>query len=187
MIRSRFAVGVLAMAVLVASGLTSCATGDGPTAPQAASTTTAAAVHQTAGLQLPVVSALLKGLLSCAPQPYAQTQQWVGPAGGTLYIGKHTLVIPAGALAAPVLIQGVAPSDSVSSVRFTPEGLQFLRPATLTLDYSSCPLGSLNILKHVAYTTDNLLILQLLISQDNLLTMKVSANLQHFSRYAVAW
>ncbi|HTS89285.1 MAG TPA: hypothetical protein VMG41_12410 [Gemmatimonadales bacterium] len=182
MIRLRLAAGLL-FATVVATALTSCATGDGPTAPRANVTAPA----HSANLTLPVVTPLLKGLLSCSPQPYASTQQWVGREGGTLHIGPHTLVIPPGALAAPVLIQGEAPSDTVVSVRFEPEGLKFLRPASLTLDYSSCPLGRLNILKHVAYTTNQLVILQLLFSQDNLLTMKVTAPLQHFSRYAVAW
>jgi hypothetical protein len=57
----------------------------------------------------------------------------------------------------------------------------------LTLDYSSCPLGRLRILKRIAYTTDKLDILSFLLSRDNLLLMRVSAHLEHFSKYAVAW
>jgi hypothetical protein len=177
MLRSRRLLGLMATVLLGASLLTSCATIDSTTAP---STPVAAS---DASLKLP----LLGGLLICEKQPYAITQQLIGPAGGTLAIGRHLLVIPAGALARPTLITGEAPSDLVSSVRFQPEGLQFLRPATLTLDYSSCPAARLQILKRVAYTTDNLDILSFLLSRDNLLRMQVSADLQHFSRYAVAW
>jgi hypothetical protein len=147
------------------------------TAPNAAATTAEA------NLKLP----LLGGLLVCQRQPYAIAQRLIGPAGGTLTIGKHVLVIPAGALSSPTLITGEAPADFVSSVRFQPEGLHFLRPATLTLDYSTCPAARLQLLKRVAYTTDRLDILSFLLSRDNLLTMRVSADLQHFSRYAVAW
>ena len=56
-------------------------------------------------------------------------------------------------------------------MRFSPEGLQFNagHAPTLTLDYSSCPAGRLNILKHIAYTTERLRVLTRLLSLDNLL------------------
>ncbi len=177
MLRSRRMQGAIASLLLGATLLSSCSSMESTTAPSAAPTSPAAS------LQLP----LLNGLLVCQLQPYAYTQQVVGPAGGTLHIGKHLLVIPAGALAQATLITGEAPSDFVSSVRFKPEGLHFLRGATLTLDYSSCPAARLQLLKRVAYTTDGLDILSYLLSRDDLLHMRVSADLQHFSRYAVAW
>lgn len=179
MIRSRRVLRVLAMVMLFATVLTSCSTLDAPTTPTSS--------PEAAQLKLPVIPGLLQGLLACNPQPYARTEKVIGPLGGTIRVGGHTLVIPIGALSRNVTITAEAPSDSVASVRFQPEGLQFIRPATLTLDYSSCPLGRLQILKHVAYTTDRLQILDLLLSRDNLLLMKVSADLKHFSRYAVAW
>jgi hypothetical protein len=175
MIRSTRFVRLLAVVLLLASGLSSCSTIDSPTAPSAAATT--------AQLRLP----LLTGLLACEPQPYARQVQVIGPAGGTLRVGGHTLVIPVGALSRTVTITAEAPSDLVASVRFQPEGLRFLRPATLTLDYSRCPAARLQLLKRVAYTTDQLAILSFLLSRDDLLRMRVSADLEHFSRYAVAW
>jgi hypothetical protein len=153
--------------------LASCSSLEAPTAPAAVPPATS--------------SVLLDGLLSCVPQGYQQTIQTVGPAGGTIGVGRHLLVIPAGALRAPVTITAEAPSDAVASVRFQPEGLHFNRPARLTLDYSNCPAGRLRLLKRVAYTTDALSILSYLLSQDDPLRMRVSANLEHFSRYAVAW
>ena len=82
------------------------------------------------------------GLLGCTPLPYARTEQTVGPAGGTILVGPHRLVIPAGALAAPVLITAEAPADSVNSVRLLPHGLTFApgKPARLTLSYANCSL-----------------------------------------------
>lgn len=177
MLRSRRVLGLMATLLLGSTILTSCTPGESPTAPAAAVSAPAA------DLKLP----LLGGLLICNPQPYASGQRLIGPAGGTLQIGKHTLVVPAGALATPTMISGVSPSDFVSSVTFQPEGLRFLRPATLTLDYSACPAARLQLLKRVAYTTDYLDILSYLLSRDDLLRMRVSADLQHFSRYAVAW
>lgn len=179
--------------------LTASCGADGPTGPRSAPpapsspTVQPAASNDLVGGLLGGVTGLtgglLKGLLSCSPQPYASTTQTIGPAGGIIRVGRHSLVIPAGALSAPVQIRAEAPSDEVSSVRFSPEGLQFNRghSPVVTLDYSSCPAGRLQLLKHVAYTTERLQILNLLTSLDNLLLMKVSAPIEHFSRYAVAW
>jgi len=131
----------------------------------------------------------LSGLLACSPQPYASSSALIGPNGGTLRVAGHVLVVPRGALLQPVLITAEAPRDTVASVRLSPEGLRFAagRPAVLSLDYSNCPLGRLQLRKHIAYTTDNLNVLSLLLSTDNLLLARVSAPLEHFSRYAVAW
>ncbi|PYO36115.1 MAG: hypothetical protein DMD71_01275 [Gemmatimonadetes bacterium] len=127
------------------------------------------------------------GLLQCTPLPYASTTQVVGPTGGTIQVGPHTLVIPPGALVQNVTITAVAPSATVNSVRFTPQGLHFLAPAALTMSYSNCNLLGKLLPKRIAYTDDNLNILSYLISLDNLLSKKVTGKLDHFSRYAVAW
>lgn len=65
----------------------------------------------------------------------------IGAAGGTLATGGDSvrIQIPAGALAADVqvgiqMISGGAPS-SVRSFRFTPDGLAFTAPATVTVKY----------------------------------------------------
>ncbi|MEO8636198.1 MAG: hypothetical protein ABI587_13065 [Gemmatimonadales bacterium] len=174
MLRSARSLRLLSLTIVLA-GLVSCASYESPTAPAAAA------------LQLPIVTPLLNGLLACRPQPYAITRQTVGSAGGTIRVGGHTLVIPSGALRQPVLITAEAPGDAVASVRFQPEGLQFARSARLTLDYSACPGARLQLGKHIAYTTENLRILNLLLSLDDILGMRVSGNLDHFSRYAVAW
>ncbi len=134
MIRSRFLVRLLAIVVLGTTTLSSCSTLDAPTAPASAA--------ETAQVRAPVLGSLLKGLLVCDQQRYARTVTTVGSAGGTIRVGKHTLVIPRGALTRSVTITAEAPADFVASVRFSPEGLKFSRPATVTLDYSSCPSGT---------------------------------------------
>jgi hypothetical protein len=126
-------------------------------------------------------------LLACPPQPEVQASEEIGPAGGTLQVGPHHLVVPPGALDSLVLISAVAPKDPVVSVRFEPEGLRFAQPARLTLSYAHCPLLPGLLPKRIAYTSDVLELLQILISSDNLLDRQVSADLDHFSRYAVAW
>lgn len=127
------------------------------------------------------------GLLRCTPLPYASTSKLVGPAGGQLSVGPHTLTIPAGALTQTVLITAEAPSETVNSIRFSPEGLQFARPAALTMSYANCNLLGRLAPKHIAYTTDNLVILSYLLSLDNLFKQQVTGQLNHFSRYALAW
>ena len=127
------------------------------------------------------------GLLQCSPLPYASTTKVIGPAGGTIQVGPHTLIIPPGALSQNVTITAEAPSARVNSVRFTPQGQRFTVPAVLTMSYSNCNLLGKLLPKEIAYTDDNLNILSYLISLDNLLSKKVTGKLDHFSRYAVAW
>jgi len=62
------------------------------------------------------------GLLSCSVLAADSVTQVVGPDGGTITVGPHTFVIPAGALDDTVSITAVAPSDTVRRVSFQPEG-----------------------------------------------------------------
>jgi hypothetical protein len=138
---------------------------------------------------LGLTSNLVGTLFQCTPQPFAADTEVVGPAGGVITMGKHTLVIPAGAVSSPVRIIGSAPVGNVVSVQFQPEGLQF-NPnhlPKLTLDYSACPLVPVLLPKRIAYTDSKLNILSYLLSIDNLLTRRVTGQVHHFSRYAIAW
>lgn len=125
-------------------------------------------------------------LLSCSTQPYAVTTQVVGTQGGVIEVGTHRLVIPAGALSRSVTIKAEQVPGNVNSVRFSPEGLQFSKPATVTLSYRNCSL-LLGVLKRVAYTDERLKILELIPSLDLLNLRAVTGTVKHFSRYAVAW
>lgn len=128
-------------------------------------------------------------LLACTPLPPAGASATIGPAGGTLNIGQHTLVVPPGALASAVVMTADAPSDTVNSVHFDPQGLQFdpAHPAQLTMSYANCSLLGRLLPKRIVYTTDLLEILQVLLSTDDVLRSRVSAPITHFSRYAIAW
>jgi hypothetical protein len=128
------------------------------------------------------------GLLKCSALPYASSTATIGPLGGRISAGPHTLVIPSGALAAPTTITMTAPSGlGVNAVEFQPEGLQFKTPATLTLSYANCSLLGKILPKRIAYTDDNLNILSYLLSLDNLLSKYVTGQVNHFSDYVVAW
>jgi hypothetical protein len=124
-------------------------------------------------------------LLTCSRQSYAQTTVVIGPAGGQIVVGAHRLVIPAGALSAPVRITAEQVSGTVNSVRFSPEGLKFAKPATLTLSYGNCLLTPLS--KRVVYTSEQLRILEVEKSLDLRPTRTVTGLINHFSRYAVAY
>lgn len=172
----RALVGACAAALVAAS----CGR-DAPTAP--------AAPRMASDLLGPVTGAtagLVGKLLACSPLPYAADSAVIGYAGGVLHLGVHTLVIPPGALDHPVFIRGEAPSDSVNSVRLYPEGLRFERPAALTMSYANCGLVTW-LLPRIAYTTDGLRILYFIPTLGNLFTKHVTGQVEHFSRYAVAW
>jgi hypothetical protein len=145
------------------------------------------AVEVPSGPEYSLTSLLSGVLLRCSPLPYSATSATIGSGGGTLVMGPHRLVVPAGALAGDTRITGEVLSDNVNSVRFSPEGLQFQKSATLTLSYRNCPGAALLPLKKVAFTTESLGILELLQSLDQPSGSQVSGALQHFSRYAVAY
>jgi hypothetical protein len=177
----------LFLAAVLAAGV-SCTSDDslGPSAPAAPSTMAATDGQQSElllGGLLDVIQNL--HLLSCSPQPYVSRTQVVGISGGTIYVGTHKLVIPAGALTRNYTIRAEQVTHRVNSVRFSPAGLTFAKPAKLTLSYSNC--SPLLLLKRVVYTDELLRILELIPSLDDLRTKTVTGDIRHFSRYAVAW
>ena len=177
------------LAAVLAAGV-SCTSGDslGPSEPTTpAAGMTASGDDQQADLLLGGLIDNLKNLslLSCSPQNYVSVTKSVGPAGGTIVVGTHRLVIPQGALTRTYTIRAEQVRNRVNSVRFSPEGLRFAKPAKLTLSYANC--SPLLVLKRVVYTDELLRILELIPSLDNLKTKTVTGDIRHFSRYAVAW
>lgn len=127
------------------------------------------------------------GLISCRALPPAYASQTIGRWGGVIHVGPHTFTVPAGALDHNVTITAYAPSDKYNRVEFGPQGLQFDKPASLTMSYANCNLLGYLLPKHIAYVDQDLNILYLLQSVDNLLTQKVTGKVDHFSDYALAW
>jgi hypothetical protein len=182
--RTQFLAALLFVSAL---SVVSCSSGDdGPSGPSSEQTPAALLGDPSGGI---LGTGIGSGLLACTQLPYAVTAQTVGPEGGTLLVGPHTLTIPAGALSGPVQITAEAPVGTVNSVRLSPEGLTFAagKPAKLTLSYANCPLLGQLLPKRIAYTTDLLAILSYVLSVDDLLAKRVTGTLAHFSRYAVAW
>lgn len=126
-------------------------------------------------------------LLSCRDQKYDSVTQTVGSAGGTINVGDHRLVIPAGALSGDVTITATAPEVPRREVHFEPEGLKFKYAAKLTLSYKNCSLVNQLLPKKIVYVDDDLNILELLLSIDLPLSQKVTGDVKHFSDYVVAF
>jgi len=128
------------------------------------------------------------GLLKCSDLPYASSTSTIGPQGGSISAGPHTLVIPPGALSASTSITMTAPTGlGVNAVKFAPEGLRFSTPASLSMSYSNCSLLGKILPKRIAYTDDHLNILSYLLSLDNLSSKRVTGKVNHFSAYVVGW
>ncbi len=125
-------------------------------------------------------------LLRCEPRPYQGEAAIIGPDGGTLEIGNHELVIPRGALSREELIVAEAPTSSLVDVEFSPEGLTFARPVRLTLSYKGCHVPAATELL-LAYLGPGNRILELPPSWDRRDDAEVSGEINHFSRYAVAY
>lgn len=177
-------ISMMFLGLLLVAG-TSCTT-DNMTAPAESNLAPELGLLDNGGL---LGTGLLKGLLYCTPLTSASTSKTIGIQGGTISVGPHSIYFPPGALTSSVNITAQVVSDSVNSVRLLPEGLKFAKghPAVLSLSYANCSLLSRLVPKKIVYTSERLNILQVLLSLDNILTRKVSAPLEHFSRYAVAY
>ena len=124
-------------------------------------------------------------LLTCSPLPYDSDSETIGPEGGLITVGRNSLLIPRGALTQRVRITAEQVRGKTNSVRFSPEGLQFQKPAVLTMNYENCALVLLQ--KKIVYTDEQLKVLEVLRSLDLFRSRSVSAPIDHFSRYAVAY
>jgi hypothetical protein len=175
---------VLGGVLLVSVGCSS--TEDGPAAPSGGAPQASIVSTVTSTVTSTVSTALSTvDLLTCKSLPYAASTATLGADGGTIRIGKSALVVPRGALAKPTTIKAEQMPGSVNSIRFSPEGLRFAKPAQLTMSYENCLLVLPT--KHIVYTTEGLKVLELLKSLDLRLQRTVSAPLDHFSRYAIAY
>ena len=140
------------------------------------------------------------GLLACS-QTYDSVTQVVGPAGGFIVVGSHILWVDTMALADTVRITAVASADTVRSVRFQPDGLQFRTngagwSAVLFTSFKDCGVPTSDALR-IAQITDSLQVIRYLDPAS--IWIKVRRNawsqgnqyiagvLNHFSQYAVAW
>lgn len=136
-----------------------------------------------------VLRTTTSGLIVCNVRQTTYGSEWVGPYGGVVRVGPHTLVIPPGALKSYTRIRGTAPRGDVVLVDFEPHGLKFERPTALSLSYRDCGLtGNLlgGLLLDVVYVDGSQNILEVLPSLNDLFGQRVTGRVDHFSGYALA-
>ena len=183
---------ILGLVLLLTVGVVSCTSDTATTEPQVAAAAPPAGSFGligdlTGGLTGTLVGTLgrVTDLLLCSPQPYASSTETIGPEGGVIAVGRHWLVIPRNALSSNVTITAEQVSGQTNSVRFSPAGLHFQTPVALSLSYENCLL--VLVKKKVVYTDESLNILQVFPSLDLFGAKRVTAPVDHFSRYAVAY
>jgi hypothetical protein len=137
----------------------------------------------------PISTVAQQGLLRCTPRRYAVARALIGPRGGEIKIGHNEFKVPRNSLTIPTLITMELPSDTVNSVRFSPEGLIFNPRAQpeLKLDFANCAKLPHGFKPKVAYTTESLRIIETLQSSVDSTSGSVGADLKHFSRYAISY
>ena len=126
-------------------------------------------------------------LFSCDSPDFGSVSKSIGPAGGVIVVGPHSLTIPRGALSKTVTITATARAGEHVRVDFEPHGLRFSSRATLKLSYAHC--GRRPLLPRVAYVGDSgglLRILELLPALLDGSSDRVNARIRHFSGYAIA-
>ena len=167
----------------------SCSPDQSPTGVSAPAAAAGAGSAPVDGGQQGILGGLLRptGLLRCEPLPEARATRTIGPEGGVIQVGPHSLWIPPGALKEQVTISAYAPSDDVNAIQFSPSGLEFEQSAWLTMSYANCNLLGRLLPKRIAYTTNLLDILYYILSIDNLFSKQVYGKVDHFSKYAVSW
>jgi hypothetical protein len=92
--------------------------------------------------------------------------------------------VPAGALSTDVQITAHALPNSSGRIEFSPAGLQFTKPAVLTMSYAKCTAPFFHVT--VAYVESDT-VSELEPSRSNWLRRTVTAEIRHFSSYAVAY
>lgn len=124
---------------------------------------------------------------ACKPLPEASASGWIGPKGGLLRAGPHTLKVPPTALNSTVFITLEAPSSSINRIGLEPQGLKFNAGigAYLTVSYENCtvPPGSE---QRVVRISESLTVLQVTPSLMDSATLTVEGKVLHFSGYALS-
>lgn len=110
----------------------------------------------------------------------------IGILGGKIAFGGNTLVVPPGAVLRKTTITATAPGDGHLSAVFQPEGLHFLLPPVVTLNYRQCATAPANSAKIVYLQSLIGELLEILPTTLNLNQHSISAPIWHFSVYAVA-
>lgn len=109
----------------------------------------------------------------------------IGIRGGKLDLGHgNTFAVLPGALLRDTTIIARIPAGTQERVQFSPEGLRFLAPAVLTLNYSPCVTPTFEV--KIAYLRADTVV-EVVPSVNDPRSKIVVGFLNHFSSYAVAY
>jgi hypothetical protein len=176
-------------AALMALGVQAC-NEPLPTSPVAASTVVVKPGQTPADLNL--VGGLVTGVLTTTKNTVTTTVcvlntivADIGIDGGTISLCGNSLVIPAHSLRSLTHIQLVPVQGQPGVVQFYPEGLQFSPSAKPTLTLSTDGIGN-PANAYIVYTDDEGNVKEVETTTSRT-AHTVSAQIGHFSRYAVSW
>ncbi len=124
--------------------------------------------------------------VSCHARKLAVGQGRFGPSGGTLVVGSTRLFIPGGALRDTVTITATAPGDTTSTVEFEPHGLHFAKPVGLAIGSEGCAIPE-DARPSVVYLDANGRVLEIIWAEYDPRFKAVTAPIEHFSGYAIAF
>jgi hypothetical protein len=122
-------------------------------------------------------------LLVCSRRQAVEGSAVIGPSGGELIVGENRLIVPPGALIEPTLITGTVPADTIASIHFEPQGLQFRKPAGLVINARGC--GPVSDEPSVLYIDDDGNVLERINAVYSNWWRTVAAPINHFSVYAI--
>jgi hypothetical protein len=120
--------------------------------------------------------------INCVPRRSSEGSAVIGPSGGTLYIGRHRLIVPAGALHHRVLISGSVPAGKPFEINLEPHGLQFHKAAGLILDARSCM-----DVPNIVYLIDQYTVSPPILATYSNWWHTFACPIWHFSGYAIAF
>jgi hypothetical protein len=128
--------------------------------------------------------------MPCDSLPPEAVTRVIGRAGGSIKVGPHTLRVPQGALAHAVAITAEVPDENTgyNELRFSPHGLQFHTPASLTMSYANCEVSDSSRLSYLQIVYKHVgKIVEYEPSVHNLAAQTVTGEISHFSNFAIAW
>src|SRR5205085_8948715 len=117
------------------------------------------------------------------PASYSAT---IGPAGGVIEFDGSRLIIPGGALRDTVTITATVLDASTSRVEFAPHGLQFAKPAGLSLGTTNCTLSNPDA-PAIVYLSPLGEVLETIFAVFDPHWQTVASPIDHFSGYAIAF
>lgn len=123
--------------------------------------------------------------LRCEPTAGISKTKRIGPNGGRIDVGSHSIEIPAGALDAEVEITASVEPGPRTELEFAPHGLQFAKPVELSFDYSKCLVPESQALD-IVYVGPGWRLLETMPSSDARGEQRIRALTDHFSGYMVS-